>query len=540
MKKILSIFAIAILAVVAVGCYDDSEIRNTIDGYESRIASLEGSLKTLAAYQDLLSKLGSGQTVTAYSTGSDGSYTLSFSDGSSISFSAIGPQGDTGADGEPGATGATGAAGDPGADGNPGADGIVPEFRIQNQNWQVSYDNGASWSSVGSAIDQSLIISITSSAAGDAVIFTLADGSVLSVPKAQATGVVLSEYDVVMMYGGKYSISYTLLGNAVGGEVSAKLSIDAGDVYLKEEDSSHGTITIESWTEYDYGEIPDYSLAVFVDCPDGNTIMSVARIKEKMFFGIINEEEVPGTVTFTKTGSPKDIKLRYSTNDCQSWSDIQTLSGTTSFDLPAGGAIYFDGSQNSELNVHSGYFWNISANVNHSLYGALMTLVGAADGPGENMFTYLFENDEHLINASNLMLPETVAKGCYEAMFTLCKNLKYAPRLPAEELAPLCYKSMFMLCESLVSAPSLYAETLYDFCYATMFNGCRSLKSVSCYATDISAYYCVDSMLEVLAPTGVFYCAEGMAEQWRASDAGLSSEWTIQERNNGLVPIYPW
>lgn len=59
-----------------------------------------------------------------------------------------GDKGDAGATGEKGATGAAGANGKDGADGK---DGITPKLRINEttQEWEVSYDDGKSWTSLG-------------------------------------------------------------------------------------------------------------------------------------------------------------------------------------------------------------------------------------------------------------------------------------------------------------------------------------------------------------------------------------------------------
>ena len=59
MKKILTIISLAILGLMAVSCYDDSALWNSMKDYENRLASLEAkhdalngevsSLKTLVA-----------------------------------------------------------------------------------------------------------------------------------------------------------------------------------------------------------------------------------------------------------------------------------------------------------------------------------------------------------------------------------------------------------------------------------------------------------------------------------------------------------
>ena len=59
MKKIFSFLMVAVLALVLAGCekYDDTELRNKVNSYESRIAALE----SLASYQTLLQKLEAGK-----------------------------------------------------------------------------------------------------------------------------------------------------------------------------------------------------------------------------------------------------------------------------------------------------------------------------------------------------------------------------------------------------------------------------------------------------------------------------------------------
>ncbi|MBO4557637.1 MAG: hypothetical protein J5693_03395 [Bacteroidales bacterium] len=159
MKKILSFMMVAVLALALAGCdkYDDSELQR-------RVGELEKSMTQLLNYQALLQKLSAGNTVTSYATTSDG-YKLTFSDGKSIEFSAKGPKGDPG---------------DPGDPGTPGKDGKTPQFKIENETWKVSYD-GTTWDNVGSAIDRSLIKDIKPNDAGDTLLITLADGTVIPV-----------------------------------------------------------------------------------------------------------------------------------------------------------------------------------------------------------------------------------------------------------------------------------------------------------------------------------------------------------------------
>ena len=56
-----------------------------------------------------------------------------------------------GADGSDGTNGTNGTNGAPGQDGEDGADGITPQLRInaETNEWEVSYDNGTTWTSLG-------------------------------------------------------------------------------------------------------------------------------------------------------------------------------------------------------------------------------------------------------------------------------------------------------------------------------------------------------------------------------------------------------
>lgn len=62
-----------------------------------------------------------------------------------------GQDGANGADGKDGENGKDGADGRDGANGQDGKDGITPLLRIENDYWQISYDNGLTWQTLGKA-----------------------------------------------------------------------------------------------------------------------------------------------------------------------------------------------------------------------------------------------------------------------------------------------------------------------------------------------------------------------------------------------------
>ena len=97
------------------------------------------------------------------------------------------------AEGESGADGEDGTDGNDGVNGEDGADGVTPQFKIEDDYWYISYDNGVSWTLLGKATgedgkDGSVTIEgeslfkeiITSNE--DFVIFILQDGTEIKLP----------------------------------------------------------------------------------------------------------------------------------------------------------------------------------------------------------------------------------------------------------------------------------------------------------------------------------------------------------------------
>ncbi len=500
MKKLLSFIAVTFLVGALAGCYNDSELKGKLDGYESRIAAMESSVKTLSSYQSLITKLEEGKMVTMYSSNSDGSYTLTFSDGSDITFNLKGEKGE---DGDPAADGATGLTGNPGKNGEPGKDGITPRFRINvnesagTATWMVSYDEGSSWKELGSAMDDSLVSAIAEDEAAGVINITLADGSQLAVPIASQFGIKLSEPSVAFFGGEPYTVSYEITGAPESSSVFVKCNNYLVYPVVEQTDATHGTITLYSEPRVGKGE-----MAVWAS--DGSkTVMAVLDYRVKQFFNIRNSMYESGTITFTKNGSPDDIKLKVKVNKDGEWSEVRTLSETTTFEIPGFGSLYFDGSENSTFNTDDLNYWSISGTIPHEARGDLMTLAGAAESIGPYMFCKLFYGDTYIFSALELVLPDEAPEGCYSAMFTGCTDFEYSPELPATKLASACYQNMF--------------------------SGCESLIRIKCLATDISAEECVKDMLSGVSSSGTFICAPAMTSGWRSSNAAIPADWDFFE-----------
>lgn len=186
---------------LATSCseFDDSDIWDKLNDHEYRIAYLEEVCNKMNAdivnLQTIVTALETNDNIVNASPLQDGSgYVLIFKSGKSIIINhgkdgVDGTNGKDGADGKDGVTpnisvmkdvdgiyywtingewllingekvrasaidgadGKDGVDGTDGIDGINGKDGITPQFKIENNYWYISYDNGASWEILGKA-----------------------------------------------------------------------------------------------------------------------------------------------------------------------------------------------------------------------------------------------------------------------------------------------------------------------------------------------------------------------------------------------------
>ena len=249
MKKLMA-FAIMTMAIVLSSCkYNDDDIWNSVHNLEDRVAKLEELCQQMntnvSSLQTIVTALQSNDYITGITpvveNGKEIGYTITFSksdaitiyhgrdghdgiDGTNGSDGADGvtpvigvrqdvdgiyywtlngdwltddsgnkikAEGTDGKDGADGADGSDGADGTDGTNGQDGQDGITPKFKIENDYWFISYDNGATWTQLGKATGEdgadgvngdSIFKGVTQD--DDNVYFELADGSVITVSKS--------------------------------------------------------------------------------------------------------------------------------------------------------------------------------------------------------------------------------------------------------------------------------------------------------------------------------------------------------------------
>ena len=168
MRRFYSFLCLPLLIMAASSCqFDDTDLQNSIDDLTSRVEALENFQEQvqgdIASLQDIISKLDSSVTVNNVVDNGDGSWTINFSDGTSVTIS-------NGRDGEDGLTppsitvveedgkyywayedadGTTDFILDDEGNRIP-VTGEAPRVRINDEGyWEISTDGGKTWENTG-------------------------------------------------------------------------------------------------------------------------------------------------------------------------------------------------------------------------------------------------------------------------------------------------------------------------------------------------------------------------------------------------------
>ena len=215
MKKLLAYAALFAVVALTSCKYDDDDLWNSVHGLENRVAKLEELCKqmntNISSLQTIVTALQNNVYVTGTTPlmkdGKEIGYTITFSKGNPITIY----HGKDGQDGEDGITPTISVKKDTdgvyywtlngefimvdggkiqaeGKDGTNGTNGTTPQFKIENDYWFVSYNNGANWTQLGKATGEdgiggdSMFSGVDYETSTDYVIFTLSNGTQIKLP----------------------------------------------------------------------------------------------------------------------------------------------------------------------------------------------------------------------------------------------------------------------------------------------------------------------------------------------------------------------
>lgn len=229
----------ACVALAAVSsCYDDTDLRNSVDDLTGRVESLEEFRdqvqSDITSLQDIIEKIQSAVTIDNVVDDGDG-YTINFSDGTSITIK-------DGVDGEDGMTPPSITVVEEdgvyywaleNADGSvdfiEGPDGeripvtgdaVVPQVRINPQtgNWEISTDGGQTWQDTGMPSTGGSGDSIFESVDQDDsyVYLTLRGGTVITLPKTTELSFSFGVEEEILYFaaGESKTLDYKMSGAA--------------------------------------------------------------------------------------------------------------------------------------------------------------------------------------------------------------------------------------------------------------------------------------------------------------------------------------
>lgn len=346
-----------------------------------------------------------------------------------------GINGSDGKDGQDGKDGVNGSDGKDGENGADGKDGITPQLKIENGYWFVSTDNGATWMNLGKATGEdgkdgidgdSMFQSVTQDE--DNVYFTLADGTIITIPKKPRLAISFAEgTSLTFDVDETKTVNYTISGGNSNNIVKAEMLNNDGNytLYTSSTSATKGTIKITA-------KIPTAN-RVIVSVSDGNhTIMTAIDVTRKPSFnGKVVTVETPGTLAkliadYDKT-TISELTVIGNLND----NDISTLNNLpnlTVLDL-----------ENVNLEELPGYAFNKNESMSSLKLPKTLKIIGGS------AFWYCY-------NLANITIPDSITEiGSYA--FYGCNNLT---SVHITDIAKWCTIKFASFANPLICAHNLY------------------------------------------------------------------------------------
>ena len=224
MKKVL----LTLAAVAGMFCSCTKDLENRVAELEKKFDELEAKVNAhVKSISDLVAAAESGVTINSVAPASDGNgYVISFSDGTT----AVIVNGTNGTDGKDGADGHTPQIGFQEIDGilywtvdgvllkngednvpvtgADGKDGKTPEFRINDNVWEVSFD-GQTWTAV--PVSGVSVAPVEISETDSEYVFTQGTTEI-RIPKTDAFAIKVNDYSLLVEEGSQIKLGYSLIG----------------------------------------------------------------------------------------------------------------------------------------------------------------------------------------------------------------------------------------------------------------------------------------------------------------------------------------
>ena len=298
MKKFLTLLCLIISGFVSTSCYDDSALWESVNDLDQRMKTLEALCNemntNLTSLQSLVNAMKQGEYILDVSPlkedGVEVGYQITFSEHGVVNI-YHGKNGEGSGDvPQFGAKQDTDGAyywtvnGEWVLDDNghklPVSSSdtapVIPELRVENDKWYVSYDEGKTWKEIGDAVSggngECLFKDVKLTA--DSVTLILSDGTVFEFPIGERFRIVLGDFDVEsIQYGVDIVIPYKVEGAKGAISMFAVSDGQMFDIELVKETGYSGKLTVRQNDYYD--EEKNGTVALFAVSEDGTTISKV-------------------------------------------------------------------------------------------------------------------------------------------------------------------------------------------------------------------------------------------------------------------------
>lgn len=289
------------------GCYDDSDLQTRMDQAEADIAELQQLVKdintNISSLVTVVDALKNSDQITSVTPLSDGSgYTITFSKSGTITIY-------NGKNGVDGTNGTNGANGENGADGHTpvisvkldqdgqyywtvdgeyltDAEGkkipatahiATPQIRINEGNFEISYNEGLTWEIIGNAGASDDVVFKQVIDGPASVLFVLSDGTQIEIPKTQQFVINVTSTDVIASPGQMAFVDFTVSGADENTVVDA-FGTKGYEASVMMSNASTGSLTITVPDPMTDGKV--YLMAVK---SDGSTAARIFSCEEGVF-----------------------------------------------------------------------------------------------------------------------------------------------------------------------------------------------------------------------------------------------------------------
>ena len=323
--------AIAIAAMMTfTGCYDDTDLVNRMDQAEADIAELQQLVKdintNISSLVTVVDALKNSDQITSVTPLSDGSgYTITFSKSGTITIY----NGKNGVDGTNGTNGSNGQNGNDGhtpvisvkldtdgqyywtVDGEylTDADGkkipatahiATPQIRINEGNFEISYNEGMTWEVIGNAGASDDVVFKQVIDGPASVLFVLSDGTQIEVPKTQQFVINVTSTDIVASAGQQAFVDFTVSGADENTVVDA-FGTKGYEASVMMSNASTGSLTITVPDPMTDGKV--YLMAVK---SDGSTAARIFSCEE----GVFSVDETAFAAKVPAAGGNVEVPVR--------------------------------------------------------------------------------------------------------------------------------------------------------------------------------------------------------------------------------------